>query len=69
MPKRDVRDLASTTVSHIVLTHNHFDHIRDSSPFVGAEIYCASAVAATMAASSANASIGSYSLITNSTRA
>lgn len=46
---RDVRDLTSTPVSHIVLTHNHFDHILGSSAFAGAEIYCASAVAATMA--------------------
>ena len=34
-----------------MLTHNHFDHILGSSAFVGAEIQCASAVAATMAAS------------------
>lgn len=35
-------------VSHIVLTHNHFDHILGASAFDGAEIYCAPEVAATM---------------------
>jgi glyoxylase-like metal-dependent hydrolase (beta-lactamase superfamily II) len=36
-------------VSHIVLTHKHFDHILGASAFDGAEIYCAPEVAATMA--------------------
>ena len=37
----DVRQLAGCTVTHIVLTHKHFDHILGSSVFTGAEIYCA----------------------------
>ena len=45
----DVQDIANREVSHIVLTHNHFDHILGSSAFDGAEIYCAVEVAATMA--------------------
>jgi glyoxylase-like metal-dependent hydrolase (beta-lactamase superfamily II) len=36
-------------VSHIVLTHNHFDHILGASAFEGAGIYCAPEVAAAMA--------------------
>lgn len=46
---RDIRDLTTTPVSHIVLTHHHFDHILGSSAFVGAQIYCAPAVAVTIA--------------------
>jgi glyoxylase-like metal-dependent hydrolase (beta-lactamase superfamily II) len=45
----DVHDLAGCEVSHIVLTHNHFDHILGASGFDSAEIYCAPEVAATMA--------------------
>jgi glyoxylase-like metal-dependent hydrolase (beta-lactamase superfamily II) len=45
----DVQDIANREVSHIVLTHNHFDHILGSSAFDGAEIYCAAEVATTMA--------------------
>lgn len=37
----DVRLLAGRPVSHIVLTHKHFDHVLGSSAFGGAEIYCA----------------------------
>ena len=37
----DVRRLAGGTITHIVLTHKHFDHILGSSIFTGAEIYCA----------------------------
>jgi len=44
-----VQDIANREVSHIVLTHNHFDHILGASVFVGAEIYCAPEVATTMA--------------------
>ena len=47
--KADVWDIAGSTVSHIVLTHNHFDHILGSSAFVGASVYCAPEVAATIA--------------------
>jgi glyoxylase-like metal-dependent hydrolase (beta-lactamase superfamily II) len=44
----DVQDIANREVSHIVLTHNHFDHILGSSAFDRAEIYCAAEVATTM---------------------
>jgi glyoxylase-like metal-dependent hydrolase (beta-lactamase superfamily II) len=46
---KDVRGIAGREVSHIMLTHNHFDHILGASAFDGAEIYCAPEVAATMA--------------------
>jgi glyoxylase-like metal-dependent hydrolase (beta-lactamase superfamily II) len=46
---RDVDTMARRKVGHIVLTHNHFDHILGASAFDGAEIYCAPEVAATMA--------------------
>ena len=45
---QDVRKITHRPVSHIVLTHNHFDHILASSAFGGAAVYCASEVAATM---------------------
>jgi glyoxylase-like metal-dependent hydrolase (beta-lactamase superfamily II) len=41
----DVRQLAGCPITHIVLTHKHFDHILGSSIFTGAEIYCAPEVA------------------------
>lgn len=37
----DVRQLAGCPVTHIVLTHKHFDHVLGSAMFAGAEIYCA----------------------------
>jgi glyoxylase-like metal-dependent hydrolase (beta-lactamase superfamily II) len=37
----DVRRLAGNPVTHIVLTHKHFDHVLGSSLFAGADIYCA----------------------------
>lgn len=37
----DVRQLAGRSVTHIVLTHKHFDHTLGSAMFAGAEIYCA----------------------------
>ncbi|MEB3981434.1 MBL fold metallo-hydrolase [Mycobacterium sp. 663a-19] len=37
----DVRRLAGRPVTHIVLTHKHFDHVLGSSMFAGAEIFCA----------------------------
>jgi glyoxylase-like metal-dependent hydrolase (beta-lactamase superfamily II) len=46
---RDVQEMTDLPVSHIVLTHNHFDHILGASAFDSAEIYCAPEVAATMA--------------------
>jgi glyoxylase-like metal-dependent hydrolase (beta-lactamase superfamily II) len=47
--KSDVDEIAGSAVSHIVLTHNHFDHILGSSAFVDAQVYCAPEVAATIA--------------------
>ncbi len=37
----DVRQLAGRLITHIVLTHKHFDHVLGSSMFGDAEIYCA----------------------------
>jgi len=37
----DVRQLAGCPVTHVVLTHKHFDHVLGSSMFAGAETYCA----------------------------
>ena len=42
----DVRRLAGRAVTHIALTHNHFDHVLGSSFFDAAEVYCAPEVAA-----------------------
>jgi len=47
--KADVAEMADSPVSHIVLTHNHFDHVLGSSAFGGAAVYCAPEVAATIA--------------------
>jgi glyoxylase-like metal-dependent hydrolase (beta-lactamase superfamily II) len=47
--KADVAEITDSAVSHIVLTHNHFDHILGSSAFEGAAVYCAPEVAATIA--------------------
>ncbi|MGX9791750.1 MBL fold metallo-hydrolase [Mycobacterium sp. MMS18-G62] len=44
---RDVRDMTGRRVSHILLTHNHFDHVLGSSVFQ-APIYCAPQVAETI---------------------
>ena len=46
---QDVRNLTRRSVTHIVLTHNHFDHILGSSAFAGAAVYSAPEVAATIA--------------------
>jgi glyoxylase-like metal-dependent hydrolase (beta-lactamase superfamily II) len=37
----DIRQIAACPVTHIVLTHKHFDHVLGSSQFAGAEIFCA----------------------------
>lgn len=37
----DVREIGDWHVTHVVLTHKHFDHVLGSSAFVGAEIHCA----------------------------
>jgi glyoxylase-like metal-dependent hydrolase (beta-lactamase superfamily II) len=44
----DVREFTQCDVSHIVLTHNHFDHLLGSSAFAAAEIYAAPEVAETV---------------------
>jgi glyoxylase-like metal-dependent hydrolase (beta-lactamase superfamily II) len=37
----DVRLIAGCDVTHVVLTHKHFDHVLGSGGFVGARIFCA----------------------------
>jgi len=37
----DVRQIAGRVVTHVVLTHKHFDHVLGSGVFTDAEIYCA----------------------------
>ena len=37
----DIRHLAGRPVTHVVLTHKHFDHVLGSSQFAEAEILCA----------------------------
>ena len=37
----DVRRIAGRRVTHVVLTHKHFDHVLGSSVFAEAETYCA----------------------------
>ena len=37
----DVRQLTGSPVTHIVLTHKHFDHVLGSAFFTDADIYCA----------------------------
>jgi glyoxylase-like metal-dependent hydrolase (beta-lactamase superfamily II) len=46
----DVRKIAHSSVTRIVLTHKHFDHVLGSSAFIYAEIYCAPEVAVHMSA-------------------
>jgi glyoxylase-like metal-dependent hydrolase (beta-lactamase superfamily II) len=41
----DVRQVADGPVTHIVLTHKHFDHVLGASHFAGAQVYCAPEVA------------------------
>ncbi len=41
----DARRIAGRPVSHVVLTHKHFDHVLGSSAFAPAEVYCAPEVA------------------------
>jgi glyoxylase-like metal-dependent hydrolase (beta-lactamase superfamily II) len=36
----DVRQLAGRDVTHVVLTHKHFDHVLGSGVFADAETYC-----------------------------
>ncbi|MDG4666620.1 MBL fold metallo-hydrolase [Mycobacterium sp. 236(2023)] len=44
----DVAALTGSTVRHVVLTHNHFDHVLGHSVFAGARTYCAADVVRTM---------------------
>jgi glyoxylase-like metal-dependent hydrolase (beta-lactamase superfamily II) len=44
----DVRQFDPRGVRHLVLTHDHFDHVLGSAVFTGAEVYCMPAVAETM---------------------
>jgi glyoxylase-like metal-dependent hydrolase (beta-lactamase superfamily II) len=37
----DVRQIAGHRVTHVVLTHKHFDHVLGSSVFAEADVYCA----------------------------
>ena len=37
----DVRLIAGCAVTHVVLTHKHFDHVLGSGGFAGAQIFCA----------------------------
>ena len=46
--RADAEELAGREVSHIVLTHHHFDHVLGASTFDGAAVYSAPAVPATM---------------------
>jgi glyoxylase-like metal-dependent hydrolase (beta-lactamase superfamily II) len=46
--ERAVWRLASRSVTHIVLTHNHFDHVLGSAAFRRAAVYCAPEVAETL---------------------
>ncbi len=37
----DVRQIAGCRITHVVLTHKHFDHVLGSSVFAEADVYCA----------------------------
>lgn len=41
----DARRIAGRPVTHVVLTHKHFDHVLGAPAFADAEVYCAPAVA------------------------
>jgi glyoxylase-like metal-dependent hydrolase (beta-lactamase superfamily II) len=42
---KDVRELTGAEVTHLVLTHHHFDHILGSGGFPGAQTYATAPVA------------------------
>ena len=46
--RADAEEIAGREVSHVVLTHHHFDHVLGTSTFDNAAVYCAPTVAATM---------------------
>ncbi len=56
----DVRHLTGGPVTHVVLTHKHFDHVLGSSAFAEAQLYCAPEVAEYL--SSATDQIRSHAL-------
>jgi glyoxylase-like metal-dependent hydrolase (beta-lactamase superfamily II) len=37
----DVRQIVGQPITHVVLTHKHFDHVLGSSVFAEADVYCA----------------------------
>ncbi len=39
--ERDAQQITGGPITHVVLTHKHFDHVLGSSQFAEAEIYCA----------------------------
>jgi glyoxylase-like metal-dependent hydrolase (beta-lactamase superfamily II) len=45
----DVRRIAGRAVTHVLLTHKHFDHVLGSSVFAEADVYCAPEVAESLA--------------------
>jgi len=47
--RADVEEMAGGQIGHVVLTHKHFDHVLGASVFDGAAVYCAPAVAVTLA--------------------
>jgi len=47
----DVREIAGCDVTHVVLTHKHFDHVLGSGLFADAEKYCAPEVSDCITAS------------------
>lgn len=47
--RADVEEMTRREVSHIVLTHHHFDHVLGASAFDGAAVYCAPEAASTIA--------------------
>jgi glyoxylase-like metal-dependent hydrolase (beta-lactamase superfamily II) len=53
----DVRAIANSPVTRIILTHKHFDHVLGSSAFTRAEIYCSPEVAAYMSAKAEKAEL------------
>ena len=46
----DVRRITGRPVTHLVLTHAHFDHVLGSSMFAGAAVFCAPGVVERMSA-------------------
>ncbi len=39
--ERDARQITGSAITHVVLTHKHFDHVLGSSQFAESDIYCA----------------------------